>query len=181
MDVFTRLEDGSVICVTVRVDSSVADLKKEISKAIGFRPCAVQLVYNGEAIAGNAPLADVCILPGDEVSAVVDKEQGSIDVLREWGVAITPQSLVEAASEGKLRVVELLLDTNRLTTSTFHKLYTPLHSASRYGRLDVVNLLLSRGGDPLQKDGYGWTSILLAKVNKHDKVVEALEEAVRCS
>ena len=53
-------------------------------------------------------------------------------------------------------------------------LVTPLHSASRKGKLDMVELLLSRGADPLIKDSRGMLAIDLAEHNGFSEVVSLL-------
>jgi len=51
---------------------------------------------------------------------------------------------------------------------------TPLHSAAEKGNLDMVQILLAKGADPLIKDSTGQLAIGLARYYGHDKVVEYL-------
>lgn len=51
---------------------------------------------------------------------------------------------------------------------------TPLHSAARKGRLDIVEMLLAKGADPLVKDSRGKLAIELAEYYGFGLVVARL-------
>ena len=55
--------------------------------------------------------------------------------------------------------------------------FTPLHLASRYGRLNVVHELLSHGAHVNPRSLYGETPLHVAAIAKHPRIVHALIKA----
>ena len=65
--------------------------------------------------------------------------------------------------------------------------YTVMHEAARYGRVDIINVLLAYGMSPLSAAPYNSTSkdyvpcpLYLAAVNRHLDVVQLLTEQTSC-
>ena len=65
-------------------------------------------------------------------------------------------------------------DLSSFCQRRFFGLGTPLHAAAEYGRVDVVEFLLSRGADPTIVSTRGKTAIDEARNHGHPQVVERL-------
>ena len=87
--------------------------------------------------------------------------------------------MYEAASEGRLDVVRLLL--KRGVDPNIQDQYgdTPLHIAAHGGHDDVVKLLLEYGADPTVKDKDGRTPLDLARAEGRHEVVSVIEKWLR--
>jgi ankyrin repeat protein len=86
-----------------------------------------------------------------------------VDTINEFGN--TP--LMECALLGNDSMVSLLLDLGASPNKQSERdRNTALHAASENGHSEVVNLLLSRGADPLLKNDYGETAQDLHKFNR---------------
>jgi thiol-disulfide isomerase/thioredoxin len=74
------------------------------------------------------------------------------------------------------RALELLLDGGARVSekTTGPDAWTPLHGASGSGRLDLVNVLLSRGADPAIVDGQGLTPLQAAERAGHAEIAARL-------
>ncbi|KAL2118940.1 hypothetical protein VTJ04DRAFT_5899 [Mycothermus thermophilus] len=83
----------------------------------------------------------------------------------------------EAAREGKLAVVESLLQANpRLAQLKDDDGRLPIHWAVSYNHPDIVSLLISQKGfDPDAEDDSGWTPFMIAaSIKDGDKVADIL-------
>lgn len=106
----------------------------------------------------------------EEVELLLDK---GIDVEAEDNVGWPP--MVRAAENGRLRIVEILLErgANPLKGTIGDRL--PLHFAAEGGHSSVVKLLLRQPTvDPNKKDYTGQTALFKAANNGHHQVVELL-------
>ena len=52
--------------------------------------------------------------------------------------------------------------------------WIPLFYAARYGKNEIVKLLLDRGADVNAKDSYGWTPLLYAAAHGKNEIVKLL-------
>lgn len=79
-------------------------------------------------------------------------------------------------ADEQVRFAKILLDAGARTDARDHLLRsTPLGWACRWGRADLVKLLLERGADPVEVDAEPWaTPMAWAQKMKHDRVVELL-------
>ncbi|KAL2832711.1 ankyrin repeat-containing domain protein [Aspergillus pseudoustus] len=87
--------------------------------------------------------------------------------------------LHEAAREGKITIVESLLNANpKLATTKDDDDRLPIHWAVAYNRLPVVELLVAtKNFDPDVEDGSGWTPLMIASSLKNaegDPILELL-------
>ncbi|KAI9677092.1 MAG: hypothetical protein M1817_006931 [Caeruleum heppii] len=83
----------------------------------------------------------------------------------------------EAAREGRISVVESLLNANsRLASLRDEDDRLPLHWALSYNHLSVVELLVSQKNfDPDAQDGSGWTPLMIAaSLKEGDELVHLL-------
>lgn len=85
--------------------------------------------------------------------------------------------ILAAATAGRLRVVEILIERGANVNLASKAGATPLRTAAYAGYSDVVRLLLRAGAKPNAKDGMGWTPLLHASRNGHADVVKLLLEA----
>lgn len=94
----------------------------------------------------------------------------------------TDERLRQAAEQGDREAVEAALAEGAELASgdgTFGN--TALHLAARRGHLDVVELLLSQGADPLANDAGTMTPLHVAARGGRTKVVRLLLAQARCS
>lgn len=71
--------------------------------------------------------------------------------------------LHQAAAYGLVDHVRDLVKSTRRQVNALMGGWTPLQLATLWGHLDVVELLLSRGGDPLVRDPFGRTTLEIAR------------------
>lgn len=71
--------------------------------------------------------------------------------------------LHQAAAYGLLDHVKDLVRQSRRPVNSLMGGWTPLQLAALWGHPDVVELLLSRGGDPLVRDPFGRTTLEIAR------------------
>ena len=116
---------------------------------------------------GHTDTVEVLLKALDEGLIDLDIEKG-VDA---GGFYISP--LCIAAEKGFENLTKLLVDA-KANLNKKHKGLTPLHIASKYGHLAVVERLLE-GGDCINKaDEYGQTPLYNAVVNKEQEVVNFL-------
>ena len=72
-----------------------------------------------------------------------------------------------SARKGRVKAVELLLNSGTDIEVKNRYGSTPMYIASARGHIDVVKLLLNHGADIEMKDNYGWTALHVASVNGH--------------
>lgn len=95
------------------------------------------------------------------VGWAIEGEHGEIvDVLLARGAQI---SLVQACALGRAALVEKLLDASPARLNLVHNWGAPIHNATLWGRLDVVQLLLDRGADVNLKNSEGMTALQLVE------------------
>lgn len=97
------------------------------------------------------------------------------------------QYAVKRDAADRLEVIDFLLARgtpindimyqNRLTNYYQQRAFglgTPLHRAAEMGKLDVVELLVRRGADPLIRDARGKLAVERAERNGHDEIAALL-------
>jgi ankyrin repeat protein len=85
------------------------------------------------------------------------------------------RSICEAAEEGDINKVELILEENpRLLNSKDENGATPLHVAAAKGHRNIAELFLARGAKLNAKDHEGCTPLHHAVINNHIPLVELL-------
>jgi ankyrin repeat protein len=91
---------------------------------------------------------------------------------------ITP--LVHAVGRGNLKIVRMLIDYGASVGRKEEKLYrnkeSPIFVAARDNKLEILNELIANGADPDAKDLNGMTPLMIAALNGHASIVEALLE-----
>ncbi|CAE7944453.1 Kidins220 [Symbiodinium sp. KB8] len=86
----------------------------------------------------------------------------------------TTEPLVEAASEGQVKAVEVLLKHNDTTDYRNSAGSTPLTGAAQNGREETVSVLLGHKADPEMGDKYNLTALMWAAKNGHKEVFQVL-------
>ena len=71
----------------------------------------------------------------------------------------TNDNIIVAAGDGDVEKVKSYLDQGISPNTQDQNGYSPMHAAVSYGNLDVLKLLISRGGDVLLKDSDGDTPL----------------------
>lgn len=125
------------------------------------------------AVTGDKRMAELLLRAGADLNARDDtyqmtpigwaSEEGHmamVQFLFECGADV---DLHQAASYGLLERVKELLKGPRRQVNALAGGWTALHLAILWGHPDVVELLLSRGGDPLLKDPFGRTGLEIAQ------------------
>ena len=82
--------------------------------------------------------------------------------------------LHEAAANGKLRIVKLLLEKGANVNVTNEGGETPLHYAAKHGYLEVMEILLENGADPAQKGTGCGTPMQWARRNRQIQSIKML-------
>ncbi|KAG8003671.1 Cyclin-dependent kinase 4 inhibitor C, partial [Nibea albiflora] len=82
----------------------------------------------------------------------------------------------DAAREGFVDSVRLLLDYKADPNLCDHKDNLPLHLAAMWGHLEVVKLLIGRTADPQKPNGEGRTARQLAEDAGHADIVRYIDE-----
>ncbi|XP_022235636.1 serine/threonine-protein phosphatase 6 regulatory ankyrin repeat subunit A-like, partial [Limulus polyphemus] len=84
-------------------------------------------------------------------------------------------SIHEAAKNGDLHAVKLLLKTDRKRMETVdERAWTPIHLAAAHGHYDIVKYLGENGAHLAALDPSGYTAIHIAAMNGHADCVEVL-------
>lgn len=86
--------------------------------------------------------------------------EGMVRFLYDRGAEI---DLHQAAAYGLVDHVRDLVKSTRRQVNALMGGWTPLQLATLWGHPDVVELLLSRGGDPLVRDPFGRTTLEIAR------------------
>lgn len=85
---------------------------------------------------------------------------------------VRPHQLLDAAAEGHEETVQSLLDNETSANLQDRSGQTALHKAVRYGRYEMVRLLLGKGGANIdQIDNEGMTAIHIAVEKGHKDIV----------
>lgn len=88
--------------------------------------------------------------------------------------ASPPPSLLDAAEQGDLSLMDEFLKGNQLVNMRNHCQWTPLMKASLNGQLEAVVKLLEKGADVNLLDQGGYSAMMLAASNNFYEVVELL-------
>ena len=95
--------------------------------------------------------------------------------LQQMNISFTEDAFVERAKEGNLEVVKLFLDAGMSPEVTNKTGVTALLMAARFGRRDIVELLLKQGTDPNAKDKkLGGTPLLAAAIHGDPALITLL-------
>ncbi|BDI28931.1 hypothetical protein CCAX7_009820 [Capsulimonas corticalis] len=86
---------------------------------------------------------------------------------REFGI-------IEASGLGLLARVTGMLDTGLAEANAWSSQTTALHEAARFGHLEITNVLLSHGANPLQTDANNKTALDLARERGHTPLIDLL-------
>lgn len=125
------------------------------------------------AIANDRAMVDLLLSAGADFLARDDiyqmapigwaNEEGHMDMVRYLYTRGAEVDLHQAAACGLVDRVKDLLRGSRREVNTVAGGWTPLQLATLWGHRDVVELLLSRGADPLVRDPFGRTTIEIAR------------------
>lgn len=114
----------------------------------------------------------------ETIKALLSSDKIDINALDEWD---GKNALMQAAGEGYLKIVELLLsagaDVNIKTKKCTRPNNTALIYAARNGHIEVVKTLLSVKGININVKGCDGTALAMAAGNGHEEVVKMLLEA----
>ena len=84
--------------------------------------------------------------------------------------------LLAALYKSHFRVADLLYSHGAVVDVPVQFARTPLHTASMYGRVDIMRWLLNHGADANAQKGDRWTPLHLAAHNMHPEAVQVLLE-----
>ena len=155
-------ELGAIPMDVVKKLRNVRTLKRHLRKLYGFPACIQQLVREGSRMNDDATLEEpidvqVVLLPASNASGVEEE-------------------FLEAAEEGHVEVVRMLLEAGADKDLEDIDSKTALIYASDKGHGQVVRLLLAAGARDLA-DGFGYTALFRASWGGHVEVVRLLLEA----
>jgi len=95
----------------------------------------------------------------------------SLSAGTQWGKI----TLWDAAADGNLELCKQRLSSSWTKVNAQDAQgKTALHEATRYGHIEVVKFLISKGGDPKVTTVDGTTALQLAAQNGHDSLVKYL-------
>jgi ankyrin repeat protein len=131
-------------------------------------------------------VADLVLLDADPLQDISNTQEIAAVVvggkiyqkaaLQKMLAQIEAARLGQAAADGKIEQVKLLIsegaDVNEKTTTGD----TPLHYAVRYGHEDVAELLISKGADVNAKSKFGYTPLDLAVMRGYTEIAELLRK-----
>lgn len=119
---------------------------------------------------GDMAMVDLLLKHGATPDAPVDKGLRALDIL--------VHDNNDFAAVEKIIAAGAKADTNRLDENGA-PVETALHLAVRHKRLDMLNLMLKNGADPLVVDGFGYTPLQLAHslLGSDDAIVDRLRLA----
>jgi ankyrin repeat protein len=168
--------------------SGLNDVNKPLAYAAAYGNLEIVklLVEAGANLNGQVAYGDVALIKADEhgnddIIEYLIREGADVNVPNDYGV--TP--FIGLCGKGRLEFVELAAKHGGDVHSSFvakvgegtgTKNFSPLQAAAAYGRLEVVELLLSRGADPRAKDYKGRTPLELAESEGHDEVARLLRK-----
>jgi len=125
------------------------------------------------AIANDRRMVDTLLAAGADLNARDDtyqmtpigwaNEEGHVEMVRYLYERGAEVDLHRAAAYGLLDRVKALVKGPRRQVNALVGGWTALQLATVWGHPDVVELLLSRGGDPVLKDPYGRTVLEIAR------------------
>lgn len=125
------------------------------------------------AIAGDPALVDLLITARADVNARDEtyqmtpiawaNEEGRREMVRHLYERGAEVDLHQAAAYGLVDHVKDLVRSSRRQVNAVVGGWTPLQLATIWGHPEVVELLLSRGADPLVRDPYGRTTVEIAR------------------
>jgi hypothetical protein len=101
--------------------------------------------------------------------------RGGVDISQKDLIGNTP--LLCAASKGRMDTVKWLLSHGAILDAKAPSGRTALHSAAAGGYLDVCELLVQLGSNPMEKEQFGKTPRALAEAYQHKSVIEFLKVA----
>jgi ankyrin repeat protein len=125
------------------------------------------------AITGDRAMVDLLLTARADVNARDDtyqmtpiawaNEEGHRDMVRHLYDRGADVDLHQAAAYGLVDHVKDLVRSSRRQVNAVVGGWTPLQLATIWGHPEVVELLLSRGADPLVRDPYGRTTLEIAR------------------
>lgn len=84
--------------------------------------------------------------------------------------------LVEAAKNGDIVKVQVLIGRGADVNTTVKYGWTPLLWAVVNGHTEIVKLLIESGADVNHKNELDWTALEYAKLNNHTEIVKLLKQ-----
>jgi uncharacterized protein len=160
--------------------SAVRERAGERARALlAETPDLVQARFEGgtalhfAAIANDRAMVDLLLDAGGDLNAHDEtyqmtpigwaNEEGHVDMVRYLYSRGAEVDLHQAAAYGLVDRVQELVKGSRRQINAVVGGWTPLQLATLWGHPDVVELLLSRGGDPLVRDPFGRTALEIAR------------------
>lgn len=160
LDVFEAAASGAVDRVRALIDADPSLVNATASD--GFTPLGLAAFFR------RPDVARLLLERG------ADPSIASTNKLR---VAPLHSAVATDAAPVDVSIVRMLLEAGAPVNVPHLGGGTPLHSAAYVGDMEVVRMLLDRGGDPRMKTHDGKTAIDIARERGHAAVAETLEGA----